>query len=53
MSRLSIRSSLIAVFGAIAALIAVLAWAAISSLSNVAGNLDTISENSLPSVQAS
>ncbi|WP_117192159.1 HAMP domain-containing methyl-accepting chemotaxis protein [Rhizobium terrae] len=53
MSRLSIRSSLIAVFGAIAALIAVLAWAAISSLSNVAGNLNTISKDSLPSVQAS
>lgn len=53
MSRLSIRSSLIAVFGAIAALVAVLAWAAISSLSNVAGNLTTISQNSMPSVQAS
>ncbi|MCC2611730.1 methyl-accepting chemotaxis protein [Neorhizobium sp. Rsf11] len=53
MSRLSIRSSLIAVFGAIAALTAVLAWAAISSLSNVAGNLNTISGDSLPSVQAS
>ncbi|WJR65321.1 HAMP domain-containing methyl-accepting chemotaxis protein [Neorhizobium sp. CSC1952] len=53
MSRLSIRSSLIAVFGAIAALTAVLSWAAISSLSHVAGNLDTISNNSLRSVQAS
>jgi methyl-accepting chemotaxis protein len=53
MSRLSIRSSLIAVFGAIATLVAVLAWAAISSLSNVAGNLTTISQNSMPSVQAS
>ena len=53
MSRLSIRSSLIAVFGAIAALTAVLAWAAISSLSHVAGNLNTISQDSLPSVQAS
>ncbi|MFB9949512.1 methyl-accepting chemotaxis protein [Rhizobium puerariae] len=53
MSRLSIRSSLIAAFGAIAALTAVLAWAAISSLSHVAGNLDSISENALPSVQAS
>ncbi|SMF09291.1 methyl-accepting chemotaxis protein [Xaviernesmea oryzae] len=53
MSCLSIRSSLIAVFGAIAALTAVLSWAAISSLSHVAGNLDTISNNSLRSVQAS
>ncbi|MGK6311640.1 methyl-accepting chemotaxis protein [Neorhizobium sp. DT-125] len=53
MSRLSIRSSLIAVFGAIAALTAVLSWAAISSLSQVAGNLNTISNDSLRSVQAS